>query len=316
MKICDYNKSSVPLEIVEKFTKLEEKYNILTDEITRLSSEIENFPEHNIVVSDETAILKLKKMYDELVNHQKQNFPEKQKRKLDFLLNELNKVKNGNSGNSRISSGSSSSSSSFFVYSPMVTANPQTNPVSKNEKNSSNAKIFPNFKQKTTFSNLSLTDEKLIPLQKEFNATTEKTRNEPLTRGEFLKIVLDASKIDISQISQDKNFSDIKNSDVIAKYTKFALDKNIISGYSDGTFRPNNNISRAEATKILVNTLPVNLAENQTQFADISKDNTLGKYIQTAYNYYLVNGTSTTTFEPNHTISRGELIKILYNIMN
>lgn len=163
---------------------------------------------------------------------------------------------------------------------------------------------------------MSLTDEKLIPLQKEFNATTEKTRNEPLTRGEFLKIVLDASKFDISKTVNSNIFSDIKTTDNIAKYISFAVENRIISGYNDGTFRPNNTISRAEATKILVNALPLNLANSQTQFSDISADNTLGRYIQTAYNYYLVNGTSPTTFEPHRTISRGELIKILYNIMN
>lgn len=160
-------------------------------------------------------------------------------------------------------------------------------------------------------------DAKLADLNKQFGIINEKSRNESLSRGEFLRIVLDSANVNISSISTEKlTFSDVRKNTEIAKYIAFARENNIISGYSDNTFRADAKISRAEATKILMESLDVKIAEKNTTFADVSTENTLGKYIQTAYDNFILNGTSKTTFEPNRSISRGELIKIIYNILN
>lgn len=58
-----------------------------------------------------------------------------------------------------------------------------------------------------------------------------------------------------------KNFPDVKNNSIFAKYIAFAKATGISSGYDNGNFRPNNNISRGEFTKIIWKTLRENKEE-------------------------------------------------------
>lgn len=237
------------------------------------------------------------------------------------MLKEIQKLKDNNSKNITTSSNAGGGSFIWYTTSIITHQTHQQTPtltINTNNKTESNAyKIFPNFVTKKEQTATSLTDAKLLPLQQQFNATTEETRNQALTRGEFLQIILDTAKVNINNTTTNTlSYSDVNKDSTIAKYIAFATNNQIVSGYNNNTFRPNAPISRAEATKILVNSLNVDLANEQNQFKDISPDNTLGRYIQTAFNLKLLNGTSATTFEPNRTISRGELIKIIYNILN
>jgi hypothetical protein len=47
-------------------------------------------------------------------------------------------------------------------------------------------------------------------------------------------------------------FKDLSDDAWYYNYVLKAVELGIVQGYSDGTFRPNANISRAEASKILV----------------------------------------------------------------
>jgi len=90
--------------------------------------------------------------------------------------------------------------------------------------------------------------------------------NDYITRGATLKILLESAKFtDISE-NFSKNylanatwtyafFPDALISDWYAKYVAYAKDKNIIGGYADNTFRPNNPITRAEVAKIVTKIL-------------------------------------------------------------
>ena len=53
----------------------------------------------------------------------------------------------------------------------------------------------------------------------------------------------------------DPAFKDVNVGDDDYIAIKFLKDRNIISGYSDGTFQPGNLINRAEALKIILGTI-------------------------------------------------------------
>ena len=55
-----------------------------------------------------------------------------------------------------------------------------------------------------------------------------------------------------------ENFPDVKRNSVFSKYIAFAKFAGISSGYTNGNFRPNNNVSRGEFTKIIWKTLREN----------------------------------------------------------
>lgn len=89
--------------------------------------------------------------------------------------------------------------------------------------------------------------------------------------------------------------------------------KNILSGYSDGTFKPNNYVTRAQAAKIIAKTL--NLTPNnqaRQQFTDVPKSSEYFHAIQALHERKIISGYSTdNTFRPNERLSRAQMAKIL-----
>lgn len=75
-----------------------------------------------------------------------------------------------------------------------------------------------------------------------------------VNRAEFLKIVLLASGYGdrIPEVSSSSGFSDTDANAWYAKYVAFSKAKGIIEGYPDGTFKPDQQISRAEGLKIII----------------------------------------------------------------
>lgn len=74
-----------------------------------------------------------------------------------------------------------------------------------------------------------------------------------INRAEFLKIVVGSlDDFDVRAENGKNCFSDVKD-EWFARYVCYAKSKGIVSGYSDGSFKPANNINFAEASKIVVN---------------------------------------------------------------
>lgn len=94
------------------------------------------------------------------------------------------------------------------------------------------------------------------------NPTGEFGPNDPITRGQFAKIV--TYTLGLSELkTEPTEFSDI--SEHWARYNiKTAYDKKIVNGFTDGTFRPDDNVTYEQALKMVVCTLGYgDMAENQ-----------------------------------------------------
>lgn len=78
-------------------------------------------------------------------------------------------------------------------------------------------------------------------------------------------------------------------------------------------YNPDDEINRADFTKILSKTLGLKKAESN-QFDDIEKIVNKG-YIYAAYNYGLVSGRTTNTFGPSEMLTREQAVTILYNVL-
>jgi hypothetical protein len=77
--------------------------------------------------------------------------------------------------------------------------------------------------------------------------------NDYITRAAALKIILEASGLDITGAQAD--FPDVPSGAWFTPYVAFASSHDIVSGYEDGTFGPGNNITRAQVAKIVIKTL-------------------------------------------------------------
>jgi len=111
----------------------------------------------------------------------------------------------------------------------------------------------------------------------------------------------------------DVHWSHLHNSAIENLYTT-----NIVSGYSDGTFKPEKNISRAEMLKILVEAKFLNSDQssldafsNQNCFSDSSSQDWFNKYLCWAKNEGWVNGfDGGLNFKPNKSVTLVEALKL------
>lgn len=141
-----------------------------------------------------------------------------------------------------------------------------------------------------------------------------------ITRAEFIKMAMEASG-KIYPPDPDKTwFTDVKNhDDWFAPYIDSAASQNLITGYPDGTFRPNAPITRAEAVQMLytmssqliaVNTVDQPI-DSLIHFNDVSKNDWFMTPVAASYYYNLVDGVSADRFEPNRNLNRAEAAKII-----
>ena len=75
----------------------------------------------------------------------------------------------------------------------------------------------------------------------------------PISRAEFAKIAVSFTQNNGSAVYN--YFTDVKTTDWFAPYVTAAKDAGLIEGYSDGSFKPESKITRAEACAIVNRTL-------------------------------------------------------------
>jgi hypothetical protein len=132
------------------------------------------------------------------------------------------------------------------------------------------------------------------------------------TRGQLSKIVVFAEGWTLD-CPAPGHFIDVLPTDPFFCYIETAYNHNIISGYSDGTFRPGNNVTRGQLCKIVV------LAEDWVidpsggpHFTDVAPDHPFYGYIETAFNHGIISGYADNTFRPGNSATRGQICKIVY----
>lgn len=90
----------------------------------------------------------------------------------------------------------------------------------------------------------------------------------------------------------------------------YFTNKGYINGYSDNTFRPNNQITRAEFVKIVNNVYGFSEV-GEIKFTDVSQDAWYAKDVAIAVKAGYINGKSEIIFDPNAPITRQEAAKII-----
>ncbi len=109
-------------------------------------------------------------------------------------------------------------------------------------------------------------------------------------------------------------FSDIEDADVADSVVRLVA-LNIINGYPDGTFKPGQQITRAEFAKVIVNAVGVGKAAEYaagvTQFKDVPADFWAAGYIKVASDMGIVNGRGNGIFDPQANVTYAESITMI-----
>ncbi|PQP85364.1 phosphoesterase [Paenibacillus sp. PCH8] len=134
--------------------------------------------------------------------------------------------------------------------------------------------------------------------------------NAPVTRAEFTAMI--ARAFGLVESPTANSFKD-STSSWAAGYIGALADKGIISGYADGTFKPNATISRAEMVTIIARVLDLNAIGTSapTNFSDVKSENWAAEAIELASSANLIQGSSTSEFSPNGNSTRAEAVTII-----
>lgn len=90
----------------------------------------------------------------------------------------------------------------------------------------------------------------------------------------------------------------------------------IVNGETANMYMPENNITRAEFTKIAVNVFGLEAASTTSQFSDVKASDWFAPYVIAATEAGLVNGISANEFAPNADITREQMATIIGRQMN
>ncbi len=146
-----------------------------------------------------------------------------------------------------------------------------------------------------------------------------------VTRAEFATMLVKEFGIETNNYSSVP-FKDVGNH-WARKFIAAAYENGLIKGYPDGTFRPNENVTKAEALTMIVNAEKEFggwvLTNDGSDFSDVKSDKWYYSFIETAVthgvvekdNSYIVdNSNGNYYFHPNEKSLRGQNIIFLYKI--
>lgn len=128
-----------------------------------------------------------------------------------------------------------------------------------------------------------------------------------VTRAEFVKMMISAStyKDEIGTESVSSLYKDVKKDNWAVEYIRIAVENGWFVGYSDGTFRPSNNIRYEEAATAILKLLGYDPSSFAGTFpsAQISKFEALGL-------------ADNLSVKKGQTLTRNDCVNIFYNLMS
>ncbi len=140
-----------------------------------------------------------------------------------------------------------------------------------------------------------------------------------LTRAELTKMAVEAclGGIDSDVLPDTPTFSDL-DGHWSEDYVETAYAYDVVGGYDDGAFLPENPITRAETVKILSEACqtPTDL-DPSSPFGDVGAGDWFHDYVVSATNHCIVHGMggASDVFAPNNPMTRAEVAKVVSNTM-
>ncbi|HHV84002.1 MAG TPA: hypothetical protein GXX43_10165, partial [Tepidanaerobacter syntrophicus] len=112
-------------------------------------------------------------------------------------------------------------------------------------------------------------------------------------------------------IEYNKTFADIKYH-WAKSYIESMAAKQIVNGKAETVFAPDDDMTRAEFAKIIVNAMELDLNKYSGNFEDVKAGDWFADYVQTAFDNKLIEGkVAGKVFDPNGKITREEMMTII-----
>lgn len=136
-----------------------------------------------------------------------------------------------------------------------------------------------------------------------------------LTRGQAAIVFV--RFFDLPLVAYSGAFPDVSSTHYAANYIQTLYNAGLISGYPDGTFKPDDPLTRAGFATIIVRGLGLEIpADLGPQiFTDVPSTEWFYKFVQVAAQNGIVTGCDAGNFCPNVAINRGDTTKYLVNAL-
>lgn len=110
----------------------------------------------------------------------------------------------------------------------------------------------------------------------------------------------------------EKGFGDLEN----YKWAQASILRlnglDILNGYSDTEFAPQDDVSRAQLCKIICGVFGFTASDTSTPFNDVSEDAWYTPYVSELYRRGIINGVDENAFAPNDGVTRQDMCAMLY----
>ena len=136
-----------------------------------------------------------------------------------------------------------------------------------------------------------------------------------VTRGQVTKLVATARGMRWSIPPDRQSFADVPPSHPFWVYIEEVYGAGLISGYSDGTFRPGNSVTRGQMSKFASNAAGYAdaIPPAQQSFSDVPPADPFWLFIERAHLHGVIDGYSDGTFRPGASVTRGQAAKFISN---
>ena len=165
-------------------------------------------------------------------------------------------------------------------------------------------------------------DEVLYVYEKGLMTGTSNDKFEPnasLTRAMFITIL---GRLAGAEETASNKFSDIKKNSWYSGYVGWAVDNGIVTGYEDGTFKPNKALTREEMAACIsryVDFMGINMPRESTapvEFADKGKIAKWARdYVEVLRRAGIANGDQNEKYNPKSNIPRAEMATVIMNLI-
>lgn len=136
-----------------------------------------------------------------------------------------------------------------------------------------------------------------------------------VSRAEFVKMLVEAVGGYDPEIDYGDSYRDVGKNKWYANYIAYGKRIKIIDGYNDGTFHPEETITRAEGAKLIYGVLEdVPEFDGTSNFKDVQGTEWFAQSVEALYSLGIINGYEDGTFRPSNNIYRKEAIKMIVMI--
>ncbi|WP_052245883.1 S-layer homology domain-containing protein [Sporosarcina sp. ZBG7A] len=127
-----------------------------------------------------------------------------------------------------------------------------------------------------------------------------------LKRGEAAQMLAKSLKLDTKNV-KNPGFTDVKSGKWYYGAVAALKAEGVIDGFSDGSFRPDQGLTRAEISKFLVSAYGLNdLHATDNPFVDVKASKWYAKYVLPLFATGITTGKSSSVYAPDKGVGRGE----------